>query len=224
MQIYLLKIPTLDDFLDNLERMKVFIHESQHSIFDVKNKGQVASALAKVVVQYLAEKEFGQKALLFSSTANGKPFIESLPDFCFNISHSKDFIAIAIDRKAVGIDVETLRDYKPLVAKRFFHENEYCFLEYLSHEKQDVFFTQIWTLKESYVKFTGLGIANNFSNFSIILDSDEVKIEGKKHLSVYFRHYVLSDSVFVSVCATSSSFPSEVIELSFPSLIIDGDF
>jgi phosphopantetheine--protein transferase-like protein len=151
-------------------------------------------------------------------------FIESLPDFCFNISHSKDFIAIAIDRKAVGIDVETLRDYKPLVAKRFFHENEYCFLEYLSHEKQDVFFTQIWTLKESYVKFTGLGIANNFSNFSIILDSDEVKIEGKKHLSVYFKHYVLSDSVFVSVCATSSSFPSEVIELSFPSLIIDGDF
>ena len=50
MQIYLLKIPTLDDFLNNLEPMKVFIHESQHSIFDVKNKGQVASEIGRAHV------------------------------------------------------------------------------------------------------------------------------------------------------------------------------
>jgi 4'-phosphopantetheinyl transferase len=95
---------------------------------------------------------------------NKKPFLVSHPWLRFNISHSKDFTAIAISRKNVGIDIEYMAqdfDYEELLPDIF------KFQEILSIEnstdKKRAFYTA-WTRKESFVKALGKGIDDDFKN------------------------------------------------------------
>jgi len=83
----------------------------------------------------------------------------------FSVSHSGKYWVCAVSRQEVGIDIQNSAvKFKKNIAKRFFHKNEY---EYL--EKNDyVDFFSIWTAKESYVKYTGQGIDNYFSDFSVV--------------------------------------------------------
>jgi 4'-phosphopantetheinyl transferase len=90
---------------------------------------------------------------------NGRPsFLEPhLPDF--NISHSQDWVAVAISLVGkVGLDIEVVRPRKNYlkVAKNFFADDEYQWMT-----KQDDTlraFWQLWTLKESALKLYAKGV------------------------------------------------------------------
>lgn len=90
---------------------------------------------------------------------NGRPsFLEPhLPDF--NISHSQDWVAVAISLVGkVGLDIEVARPRKNYlkVAKNFFADDEYQWMT-----KQDDTlraFWQLWTLKESALKLYAKGV------------------------------------------------------------------
>lgn len=90
---------------------------------------------------------------------NGRPsFLEPhLPDF--NISHSQDWVAVAISLEGkVGLDIEVARPRKNYlkVAKNFFADDEYQWMT-----KQDDTlraFWQLWTLKESALKLYAKGV------------------------------------------------------------------
>ena len=47
----------------------------------------------------------------------------------------------------------------PTITKRFFTPHEYQALTLLPKKDQDARFTEIWTLKEAYVKTLGIGLA-----------------------------------------------------------------
>ena len=71
----------------------------------------------------------------------------------------------AVSRQEIGIDIQKkTREYRRGVAKRFFHPDEY---EYLKKNNFKDFFN-IWTAKESYVKYTGQGVAKGFSTFTVV--------------------------------------------------------
>ncbi len=99
---------------------------------------------------------------------HGKPLVEGL---YYNLSHSGDYAFGVVSDVAVGCDVERIKEPKPSVAKRFFSEKEYqCFLE--SINSAEAFYT-IWTRKESYIKMTGKGLAQDLTSFCTIeLDSN----------------------------------------------------
>jgi Phosphopantetheinyl transferase len=104
----------------------------------------------------------------YKFTREGKPFFIYHPEFHFSISHNQDWIGIAFSNHSVGIDIEKLRVYKPMLVKRFFHPKEYEFLQSFNfQDEKNEAFTRLWTLKEAYVKCTGTGIANNFDKFAI---------------------------------------------------------
>ncbi len=83
-----------------------------------------------------------------------------------SLSHAGDYVAVAIDRLPVGIDIEQIRPCKESLVKRFFSEAERAYVEQL----QGVAFTAIWTLKESFVKATGMGLSLGLENFSVEQD------------------------------------------------------
>ena len=139
------------------------------------------------------------------------------PNFCFNISHTKEWVAVAVADTPIGIDIEMLRVYKPEVAKRFFHKDEYAFLESLPNDLRNVSFTRLWTLKESYVKCTGSGIANNFDKFAISINSTDVEIKGNDS-PVFFKQYNY-DGLFVSVCSTTNLFPNNIMLLTIEEIL-----
>ncbi|ORF46565.1 4'-phosphopantetheinyl transferase family protein [Gilliamella apicola] len=90
---------------------------------------------------------------------NNRPcFLErNLPDF--NISHSQDWVAVAISLDGrVGLDIEVARPRKNYldVAKSFFADAEYQWMM----EQADTLkaFWQLWTLKESALKLYAKGV------------------------------------------------------------------
>ncbi len=98
-------------------------------------------------------------------TKSGKPYID--PDhnpelFRFSLSHSKDVAIVAVCKDAdIGVDIEYNRAERSFLelAGRYFSEKEYLFLKQLNaHDCRQTFY-RIWTMKESWLKATGEGIA-----------------------------------------------------------------
>ncbi|MFQ0991055.1 4'-phosphopantetheinyl transferase family protein [Gilliamella apicola] len=90
---------------------------------------------------------------------NNRPcFLErNLPDF--NISHSQDWVAVAISLDGrVGLDIEVARPRKNYldVAKSFFADAEYQWMMQQADTLKA--FWQLWTLKESALKLYAKGV------------------------------------------------------------------
>jgi len=87
----------------------------------------------------------------------GKPYVEGGPEF--SISHCKEGIAIAVDTRPIGIDIEEIRAIKPELVKRTMNEAEQHAI--MTAERPEVEFTKLWTKKEAYLKYLGTGIIDD---------------------------------------------------------------
>ncbi|MEO8019025.1 MAG: 4'-phosphopantetheinyl transferase superfamily protein [Pseudomonadota bacterium] len=115
--------------------------------------------------------------LRFITGVRGKPALagdSSAMNLHFNVAHTQGLVAIALCREAmVGIDVENItKRTAPLeIAKRYFTAEEAHALADLPREQQLARFFSLWTLKESWLKATGLGLAAGLGNISFALGS-----------------------------------------------------
>ena len=97
----------------------------------------------------------------------------------FNISHSGEWVLGILSEKECGIDVELVKEAQMDVAKRFFAKEEYQMLLQEEGEARKALFYELWTLKESYVKYKGMGLALPFHQFCFERDRSGWKIKGK---------------------------------------------
>jgi len=106
----------------------------------------------------------------FTKGEHGKPeiFEPSWP-LRFNISHTKELIICAITLvNDIGCDVENIERKSDVlaIADRFFSRLESKELSSLPEAGQRSRFFDYWTLKESYIKAWGQGLAIPLSDFS----------------------------------------------------------
>lgn len=149
--------------------------------------------------------ESGRKAerLRISCNAYGKPYIQNDETFYFNLSHAGNWVAMAYSDSPVGIDVEQLRKNRGGIAKQFFGEREKKYIRDAdSQEEADRRFIQIWTIKESYLKYLGVGLQRELNSFDV--EVGEViqlydRTGGKPgQLSLFSRQF--HGSYYLSVC------------------------
>ena len=90
----------------------------------------------------------------------------------FNLAHTRGLVVLAVARGALlGIDVEIYEKKVPLeVARRFFSPVEVEGLEALPADAQPRRFLRLWTLKESYLKAVGTGIAGGLDSMTFRID------------------------------------------------------
>ena len=113
--------------------------------------------LKSILARYVAK---APKALVFSHNAYGKPALLET-NLQFNLSHSEHFLALAVCHTVnVGVDVQVMRQrIEPLeIAERFFHQQEYQWLQTLAPDKQNQGFYRLWSAKEAVLKAAGIGI------------------------------------------------------------------
>ena len=111
---------------------------------------------------------------LFKIEKYGKAYISNFENIYFNLSHSSKMVLCAISDREVGVDIEYIDHEIDLnIAKHYFYNKEYESIMN-SQNPADEFF-KYWVLKESYMKYTGLGM-------NLKLDSFEIKIEDKIEL------------------------------------------
>lgn len=92
----------------------------------------------------------------FAYSEHGKPFIPNGP--CFSISHCKEGIAVVVDDKPVGIDIEGVRRADDDLIVRTMNKAEQEQIR--NAENRDRAFTRLWTQKEAVVKCEGVGICS----------------------------------------------------------------
>lgn len=132
---------------------------------------------------------------------NGKLYISNYDGLYFNLSHSGDFVAVAVAKVEVGVDLEVIRPILPKIAKKICNENELQYIfghmpcENEFNKECDgeiaVRFFEIWTAKEAYIKCTGEGIRNpinlkavdtSFAKFKEIKDNYVLHIVKKSDI------------------------------------------
>jgi 4'-phosphopantetheinyl transferase len=139
--------------------------------------------------------------LRFEYNPDGKPMLAK--DFQhsllnFNVSHSGDFIlvALAYDHD-VGVDIELIRTDFDVdeIAKQFFSESECSSLtaQVSADKKHEAFFT-CWTRKEAYQKACGVGLNLPLNAFDLaFLPGQQPRLIETRHDPAEARRWTLRD-------------------------------
>lgn len=116
-------------------------------------KKQAQSAAAGLLQNHL----FGNDAS-YDYTDLGKPFLTDHRAH-FSIAHSGKWVGIAVSDRNIGMDIQTLSPIRPKVFQRAFTADEQ---RYIGTDISR--FTELWTRKEAYAKYTGQGMAKQFAS------------------------------------------------------------
>lgn len=145
--------------------------------------------------------------VLFSTSHYGKPIITDLPSLHFNVSHSGNWVVLAIDNYDVGIDIEKIEDIDMSIAENYFYCSEYT--DIVHSENPKCTFFEYWTLKESYIKHVGKGLSIPLNSFCIKKNPDgeiAVEVNGDLLKNIYFKQYNIGEAYKMAVCTSNSNF------------------
>ena len=147
----------------------------------------------------LIEKLLPQTLITYNEY--GKPITKNGP--CFNISHSGEYVLIAISDCDVGCDIQHIKHMKAnKIPKLIFAEKELDFIRN-SMDKTDAFY-KMWTKKESVLKCIGEGFHRAAKGVDV---SSEIYYENGT--DYYFKTYSFSDYI-ISVSSKQNLFPKYI--------------
>jgi 4'-phosphopantetheinyl transferase len=159
-----------------------------------KKSGAVRFALTKYFLRQILSEQLHQKPrdINFLLTDAYKPY---LPEINFNISHSGDYVVIAINKENIGIDVELIKnnfDYKPL-ADVCFTPKERKLITNLTD------FYKFWTRKEAILKASGEGLIDDLQEIECIAE------QVQRQKNTYKLKSMMIDNVhFLSIAHVNS--------------------
>ncbi|HEV7333468.1 MAG TPA: 4'-phosphopantetheinyl transferase superfamily protein [Flavisolibacter sp.] len=110
------------------------------------------------------------ETVAIQTDSNGKPYFISKDErpLFFNLSHSGNWVLIAIGLSASGVDVEAINqaiEVEELSAACFSAEEQQALQK--ASDPLPAFYT-FWTRKEALLKATGIGLINELSHFSCL--------------------------------------------------------
>jgi 4'-phosphopantetheinyl transferase len=162
------RLRTYDSILTPSERQRAarFLQEGDRARFTI------GRALARTMLSSFADVAPGAWSIVIDE--RGRPELgerpAGTPDLRFNLSHTDGLIACAVSvGRELGVDVERITRLVTYdVPERFFSAREVADLRALPRSDQDVVFFDYWTLKESYIKARGLGLALPLGQFTFV--------------------------------------------------------
>lgn len=206
-----------DEFQHDTPRLLPLLSEEERAkstcfhFADDRLRYIVTRAMVRTVLSRYAS--VAPKDWTFEQNAFGRPAIHTSlanlsGDLDFNLSHTRGLVALGVCRgRAVGVDVEHLERQPALaVAERYFSATESTELLALNPELQAQRFFEYWTLKESYVKAHGKGIANTLDAFSFHFPSASaltLTIDPKLRDDSqrwHFWQYLLEGDYLLAIC------------------------
>ncbi len=115
-------------------------------------------------------------SLEFRRDPAGKPFIVNASGCEFSISHSGEWLAIAMGGAPVGIDIETRTPGVEVskLATRFFSAADAALLNAQSPHERNAHFARQWVAKEAALKAAGVGISQHLHKAECVLANGEI--------------------------------------------------
>lgn len=107
---------------------------------------------------------------IFEYNEHGKPSIVGHPEIFFNLSHCKEAAICVVSDQPVGVDVESIREYKESLVNYTMNDEEIGQIN--SSETPAAAFIRLWTMKEATSKLIGTGISNDMKT---VIDTTQYK-------------------------------------------------
>lgn len=162
-----------------------------------KQANQKESAIAYVLLRLAVYETTGYKTILeFDETTQKRPRLNCDLGLYFNLSHCKECVVCGLSKEDIGVDVQDIVPYTTEYQSILTPDE----LEYIRHTpSNDIAFSRIWTLKESYGKALGCGICYTLNQVSMIDKNQFVsELNGYQVTSFVMNKYI------ISVCAKST--------------------
>lgn len=123
-------------------------------------KHEEQTEAARRLLSAALRREYGLSSLpQIAADGLGKPYFTERRDIFFNYSHCRAGILCGVGSSPIGVDIETLRNFRKGMAERICHRNE---RELLGERPEDQeILTKLWVAKEAYLKYTGTGIRSD---------------------------------------------------------------
>ncbi|MBE6665744.1 MAG: 4'-phosphopantetheinyl transferase superfamily protein [Ruminococcaceae bacterium] len=106
----------------------------------------------------------------------GKPYIKNREGFYYNLSHSGQYVALAFGNTEVGIDIQkhdTATNMR-MIADICFARDEKEYVWQNGKRTVERFY-EIWTGKESYLKYVGKGLSGDMRSFSVFGQGSKIR-------------------------------------------------
>ena len=158
------------------------------------------SLLVGILLRYAIEQEgYCYEDVEFATSKEGKPYVVSIPQMFFSLSHSGKYAVCVIAHCNIGVDVECAQrfllrndDKLDSVARKIFSSEEFALFESALQEERKEIFLKNWTRKEAVSKAIGKGLSMDFSK---ICEPDEkfysFWLEEEYYISLYSQEGVL---------------------------------
>ena len=136
---------------------------------DIKNEKKLLQhSLGRFLLDFCLDKFYGIKEYNISIDKTGKPCLDK--DINFSISHSKNYVMIALSKTPIGVDIEQIRDrdFKSIL-------NHYN----IEKDANSTEFYQLWTDYEARIK-SGLkdkSISYKLDNYILSVSSNSTQLE-----------------------------------------------
>ena len=166
---------------------------------------------AGVLLDYcLGNYGFRENLMEYETGDNGKPYFKNSPELFFNLSHSGDNVICSFADSAIGCDIEKIGEINLKIANRFFADKEKSFIFSTEDETEQLNrFYRIWTLKESYMKYSGKGFSQGLTSFEICIENGISVIDNGRKQNLYFREYEIK-GYKIAVCAEKNEFSEKI--------------
>jgi 4'-phosphopantetheinyl transferase len=158
----------------------------------------IGRALSRILLGYCLGIAAG--GVRFEYNAKGKPGLAtnlSQTSLNFNVSHSGDFVLVALAYGcSLGIDIERIRAYIDVdaIAERFFSVSERLSLAALPASMRHEAFFACWTRKEAYIKAHGDGLNLALDEFDVAFLPGQVpRLVETRHDPAAARRWALRD-------------------------------
>lgn len=145
----------------------ISIYLAEYSLKDGDKKYQIEHRKGLELLRLGLEElydirlEENELELRIKRGSHGKPFLDGREDIFFNISHCDGMAACGFDVCPIGIDLENIVVLKKTLLKRILMESEQEFMK--QNEQNPALYRELccrfWTLKESYLKWNGMGFS-----------------------------------------------------------------
>jgi 4'-phosphopantetheinyl transferase len=159
------------------------------------------SLIAYLILRYGLYCEYNiQAEPIFKYNEYHKPYLLGYPNIFFNLSHCKDGVICAISNKDIGCDIQDISEKSVVLSSNIFSKNE-LFSISTSNDIPKAF-TLMWSVKESYFKLVGTGLANtiNFTDFSKL--QEDIPQTFNNILIYPFK----CNNCYISICCEDLSF------------------
>ncbi len=179
------------------------LYLSEYPLATSKENKETEHALGRSLLHHGLELEYGDTWDVCEAEG-GKPYLKDAEHVHFNISHTKGLVVCGISDREIGVDVERIREFKEAILRKACAPQEQEYVMAANGLERAERFFRLWTLKESYIKAIGKGLAFPLDQISFSFEGDEIRasIPGWR-----YEQFQYGEQYIVSVCRAKAERP-----------------